>query len=208
MRLFLVRHGETEWNKEEIFRGKKDIPLNERGREQARKTGIFLKNFKIEKIYSSPLLRAKETASILSELSGAPVFLMDEFIDIDFGVWEGLPLEEVKKEFPEQFEIWKRYPHRWKVDKSETLKEVRRRVLRGIKLLKKEQTTEVLIVTHRVICKLIAMILLGIPNSGFWKIKFDPASISLFEYDGFNFVATMINETFHLKEYSFHYKDF
>lgn len=210
MTFFLVRHGETDWNKEEVFRGKKDIPLNERGRDQAKRTAKYLENFKVDGIYSSPLLRAKETASIISEMNGVPVYIMEELIDMDFGVWEGLSLNQVQTAYPEEFNLWRRYPQRWEIQGAETLKDVRRRVSKGIKWLKKEvnEKKNVVLVTHRVICKMVAMILLGISNSGFWRLKFDPASVSIFEYDGLNFVAIKINETSHLKDHVYSYRDF
>lgn len=210
MKFLVIRHGETEWNKEEIFRGKKDIPLNDNGKSQAKKTAIQLAQCRIDKIYSSPLLRAKETASIIAERNRVPIYIMDEFTDMDFGIWEGLSLKKVKETYTEEFEIWRRYPQRWKIEGAETLKDVRKRVSKGIKLLINETSKDktIAIVTHRVICKIISMIFLGMPNSGFWRIKFDPASISIFEYDGFNFVATTINETSHLRDVSSSYGDF
>ncbi|MCX7857612.1 MAG: histidine phosphatase family protein [Deltaproteobacteria bacterium] len=210
MKIFVIRHGETEWNREEIFRGKRDIPLNENGRDQAKKTAIFLAPFRINRIYSSPLVRAKETASIIGESHSVPVEIAEEFSDMNFGTWEGLSLREVQDLYPEEFNKWKNNPQGWKVEGAETLKDVRRRVFKGLKKLIKnaQDNDKIALVTHRVICKIIAMIFLGIPNSGFWRVKFDPASVSIFEKNDVGFTTTLINGTFHLKDASFSYKDF
>jgi probable phosphoglycerate mutase len=209
MRLFVVRHGETEWNKEEIFRGRADIPLNEKGRTQAERAANYLRRFRIESIYTSPLLRAKETASIIEGKTNAKLYITDEFIDMDFGIWEGLSLKEVQEKYPEEFEVWKKHPEKWKMG-GETLQDVRRRVREGLRILTKEQKKKdgVVIVTHRVICKMISMVILGISNKGFWRIKFDPASISIFDYDGRNYSATLLNGISHVDEDPFFYHDF
>lgn len=210
LKLYVVRHGETEWNREEVFRGRKDIPLNGTGRLQAQKTGEYLKRFRIQAIYTSPLQRARETASFISESTGAPVIVAEEFNDMDFGIWEGLSLGEVMTNFPGEFEKWRKTPHLWRVERSESLKVVRRRVSMGLNriLSEKEGMEEIAIVTHRVICKILSLVMLKIPNRYFWSIKVDPASISIFEYSEGDFVATLINQTSHLEIAYATYRDF
>ncbi|MCS7281420.1 MAG: histidine phosphatase family protein [Desulfobacterota bacterium] len=210
MKIFLVRHGETEWNKEEVFRGKVDVPLNDKGLDQAKKTGSYLVKFSPEKVYSSPLQRARQTASIIAEINSIPLYLLDELTDMSFGIWEGLSLNEVKTAYPLEFEIWKRCPEKWRMDGAENLKKVRRRVSKAVEKILKENGhgKNVVLVTHRVICKVISLIFLGLPNSGFWRIKFDPASVSIFEYDGSSFVTTLLNNTSHLDHLGVNYSDF
>jgi broad specificity phosphatase PhoE len=98
-RVYLVRHGTTEWNREEIFRGRADCPLNETGRAEARAVAHYLQGMGIEKIYSSPLSRAAETAQAVAAAAGVPVIFKASFTDLDFGDWR-MPLREVKKNIP------------------------------------------------------------------------------------------------------------
>ena len=91
-RIILVRHGETDWNKEQIFRGRIDVPLNSTGLKQAKATGEALKDWKIDAVYSSPLSRALDTAKAIAELHPSISFKEAEgFTDIDFGKWQGMP---------------------------------------------------------------------------------------------------------------------
>lgn len=199
-RLYILRHGETQWNREEIFRGTKDIPLNEKGLNQAEMAGIFFKAIGIHCIVSSPLERALETAHAVSRATGIGIEIMDEFTDINFGIWEGLSVEEVKETYTHEFELWRRSPERLSIDGAETLEIVRQRVSRGFERLRKAGDESILIVTHRVICKVIVMYLLNIGNEHFWDMKFDPASITLLETDMDRFVLAFSNNTCHLQK--------
>ena len=100
MQIYVIRHGETEWNKEEIFRGRKDIPLNETGKRQAEWVGLYFSEKRIDRLVSSPLSRAMQTAEPIGKATGAAVEPMEEFTDINFGIWEGLLLREVEERYP------------------------------------------------------------------------------------------------------------
>jgi broad specificity phosphatase PhoE len=199
MKIYIVRHGETLWNKEEVFRGTKDIPLNEQGVKQARHVGAYFTGIPVKRIVSSPLQRAVSTAHEICATTGIPIETINEFIDINFGIWEGLPLQEVEKKYPVDFATWRRSPERFHVNGGESLNTVRKRVLEGLaKVTTNEETT--IIVTHRVICKVIVLACLNIGNDHFWDMKFDPASITLLYRDGDSFVLSLSNETCHLKQ--------
>ena len=95
--LLLVRHGETEWNAGEIFRGRADVHLNEKGVVQAKLLGEYLSNSRLEAVYSSPLQRAVLTAERIAEPHSLDVRTEPGFIDLDYGEWQGMSLTEVKK---------------------------------------------------------------------------------------------------------------
>jgi len=198
MQIYVVRHGETEWNRGEIFRGTKDVPLNEVGKKQAEKVGRFFIDKDIVKIVSSPLMRAKQTAEAISKVTNVPVQRLDEFTDMNFGIWEGLSLKEVKDQYPKEFEIWRHTPHKLRVTNGETLFQVRKRMKKGFEKVVLGERGNIVIVTHRVLCKLIVLHALNIPNSHFWDIKFDPASITLIEKKGSNLTLQFLNDTCHL----------
>jgi phosphoserine phosphatase len=199
MKIYVVRHGETTWNKEEVFRGRKDIPLNDTGLRQAERTGRFFADKGVSAVYSSPLARARQTASKIGEASGVPVNVDDAFIDMDFGPWEGLSLAAVQQRFPQLLDTWRKYPHRFRVQGAETLARVRKRVRSGLQEAIADGPV-VVIVTHRVICKLLALHFLGVSNRFFWKVKCDPASITLAEQTGDEITLSMVNQTLHLQD--------
>ena len=192
MHIYLVRHGETKWNIEEIFRGTKDIPLNENGKRQAEKAGLFFADKGIGRIISSPLIRARQTAAGISKATGVPVEVIAELADMDFGCWEGLTLDEVRRRYPEDFDRWIRYPQRFSPVAGESLAKVRRRVAKALNSITSEEG-KVVLVTHRVLCKLIVLHFLGMPSSRFWNIQCDPGSITFFEKEGKRVVLGFLN---------------
>jgi uncharacterized phosphatase len=100
--LYLVRHGETDWNRQRRIQGRTDIPLNDTGREQARLTGMLLTRRPIDRVVASPLGRARETAEIIArELGLGEPALRDALVERDYGAAEGLSYREIDARYPE-----------------------------------------------------------------------------------------------------------
>ncbi|PCK22198.1 histidine phosphatase family protein [Bacillus pumilus] len=134
----LVRHGETDWNAAKRIQGRTDIPLNETGKRQATQTGLYLKNVHWDVVISSPLSRAKETAHLILKHVHAPLMIMDDFIERDYGDAEGLSFEERQKLFPH-----KQYPN------MEPLPAIQDRMLEGIQKVRAAYPDQhVMIVAH------------------------------------------------------------
>ncbi len=199
MRVYIVRHGETQWNKEEVFRGRKDVPLNEAGRRQAEQAGAYFRDIPVQRIVSSPLSRADETARGIADATGVPVETAEELTDINFGVWEGLSLRQVEERYPAEFAVWGTSPEKARIAGGETLDEVRERVMRGF-----DRFTGIpgplVIVTHRAICKVLSLSLLRMGNAHFWAMKYDPGSITLLEGDPGRFTLVFSNDTCHQRD--------
>ncbi len=210
MRIYIIRHGETEWNKEEIFRGRKDIPLNMVGKRQAEGIGLYFSERHINRILSSPLARATQTAEPISRMTGAAVEAMEEFNDINFGIWEGLPLREVEECYPSDLALWMKSPEKLWIEGGESLSMVRERISGGFQKIASGEEGTIAVVTHRVICKLIVLHFLMIENEHFWDMKFDPASITLLERHNNQFTLVFSNDTCHEREMfpSAGYRDF
>ena len=110
-RFILVRHGQTEWNRVERFRGRAEVPLNETGLAQAEATGRRIAvEWQPAAVYSSPLSRAVKTAEAIANRFDLPVQTHPGLADIDYGEWQGLTPEEVKERWPAQHHAWFRFP--------------------------------------------------------------------------------------------------
>lgn len=199
MNIFVVRHGETEWNKEEIFRGTKDIPLNAVGRQQAERAGAYFADKGVRRIFSSPLSRAQQTGEAISRATKGTIETVHNFTDMNFGQWEGRPVKEVEDLYPDDIRMWREQPQRLKVIGGETLAQVRRRVATALQQILAGSEGDIVVVTHRVICKVLVLHLMNIPNEHFWKIRYDPAGISLVVWHKGKYVVSFINDTCHLK---------
>src|SRR3990172_5680950 len=125
--IILARHGETEWNVGEIFRGRIDIELNDTGIKQARRLGGYLSNRKIDAIYSSPLKRALKTAEEMARPHRLQVEIAPGLIDFEFGKWQGLSLQGVKDRYKGLYAEWMSHPDKVKIPSGESLNSVRKR---------------------------------------------------------------------------------
>jgi len=201
VKVILIRHGETDWNREQIFRGRIDVALNEVGLAQAGAVKESLKDVKIDRIYSSPLSRAFETASVLGENRGLKVEIEKGFIDIDFGRWQGLSHEKVKEEHKGLYETWLAEPHNVVFPEGESLEDVSKRSMGTLEKVIENHPGETLaIVSHRVLNKVLLCAILGLKLSRFWYIKQDTCAINRFEYKDGNYYFTLINDNCHLKK--------
>ncbi len=197
--IILARHGETEWNVEEIFRGRIDIELNETGIKQAELLAEYLSNVKIDAVYSSPLRRALRTAEIIANHHQLKVEIAPGLIDLDFGEWQGLLLQEVKDKEQELYDEWANHPERVKLPAGESLNDVRKRAVGVVnEAIDKYEGTAVL-VSHRVVNKVLICALLGLDNSHFWNIRQDTCGITIFTYENGRFTLTRHNDTSFLK---------
>jgi broad specificity phosphatase PhoE len=198
--IILVRHGQTEWNKHERFRGWIDIELDETGLRQAEAAAPRIAQWEVDAIYSSPLKRTMATAQIIANPLGLPVVPLEGIIDMNFGVWQGLSIGEVKLKYPKLFELWHNNPHRLEIPQGESLEEVRKRAVATIDdVVARHENGMVTLVTHRVVCKVLLCHLLGLDNSHFWQIEQDTTAINLLNIREGKVTVTLINDTCHLR---------
>jgi broad specificity phosphatase PhoE len=199
-RIYLVRHGQTAWNKEEIFRGRTDVPLNETGLREAQLAGEYFREMEIHAIYSSPLLRAWETAQKIAEVQRLGVRSLQGIIDMCFGEWEGQSLKDVQEKDGQRFQQWKNEPHLVKIPGGETLDEVRDRAMAVLdKTIQSHSGKTLLFVSHRVVNKVILCSILGLDNSHFWQIGQNTTAINLIQHRDGKYVLSLLNEACHLK---------
>ncbi len=200
--IILARHGETKWNVEEVFRGRIDIELNETGIKQAELLAEYLSAVKIEAIHSSPLKRALKTAEVIASYHQLEVEIAPGLIDMDFGEWQGLSPQEVKDKYPKLYAEWASQPDKVKIPAGESLNDVRERAIGLIDEIIARYTETVVLVSHRVVNKVLICALLGLDNSHFWNIRQDTCGITTFTYEDERFILTEHNNTSYLKPLS------
>jgi probable phosphoglycerate mutase len=123
--LLLVRHGETEWNRQKRFQGNIDVPLNDTGRQQAQRAAEFLQPIPIDFVVSSPMLRPKETAEIILKYHPeVQLELQDELREISHGLWEGKLEAEIEQAFPGELQQWQEAPETVQMPEGENLQQV------------------------------------------------------------------------------------
>jgi len=199
-KVYVVRHGQTAWNLEEVFRGRMDIPLDETGKKEVHLAGEAIKDETLHAIYSSPLSRSIETAENIAKFQNVEVTPLEAIIDISYGEWEGVGLVEVQKKYPDLYDLWLKAPHKVTFPNGESLEAVRVRTMGAIEnLLEKHINENIALVAHRVPNKVICCSLIGIDMSNFWRIQQDTASTNLFKYKDGQWTISYLNDTSYLK---------
>ncbi|MDX2273745.1 MAG: histidine phosphatase family protein [Cyanobacteriota bacterium] len=219
LRLLLVRHGETQWNREQRFQGQKDIPLNATGEEQAQQVGAFLASQSIDLAFSSPLLRPWATAMAICQQHasqlGSPLDLvpLPDLQEICHGEWEGKLQREIEAEYPGLLEQWQQAPATVDMPCGENLQQVWQRAQQAWNtILEKSAQTlanpsaesphlTTLVVAHDAINKAILCQLFDRSPEAFWLFKQGNGAVTVIDYpegaEGFP-VLRCLNITSHL----------
>jgi phosphoserine phosphatase len=189
-RFLLVRHGETEWNRQKRFQGQIDVPLNENGKTQSAQAAEFLKGVPIDRAVSSPLLRPKETAEII--LQHHPQVTLDfdpNLAEISHGLWEGKLESEIEAEFPGELQRWQRTPEKVQMPEGENLEQVWQRAIAAWENLlaitpatTDGHVTTVLVAAHDAVNKAILCYLAGQTPEKFWTFKQGNGAVSVIDY--------------------------
>ncbi len=205
-RLLLVRHGETEWNRQTKFQGQIDVPLNDNGRSQSRKAQEFLKDIKFDFAFSSPMLRPKETAEIiLQPHPHIELQLLDGLREIGHGLWEGKLETEIEQTYPGELERWRTVPQEIQMPEGENLEQVRDRSIESwqqiVTSALNQQLQTGLVVAHDATNKVLLCHVLGLDNKYFWNFRQGNGAVSVIDYpqglDGLPVLQAM-NITTHL----------
>jgi broad specificity phosphatase PhoE len=181
-RIYLIRHGETQWNVEGRYQGQADPPLNARGRAQAEQLGRQLRSQGLARLISSPLLRALQTAEILARILKLPVETEERLVEIHQGDWQTRLRSEIESRYPELFASWEADP--WSVTPpgGESLRQVQARVHAAVdEILARYPGERSGVVLHRIPIALLKMRYQGLdpdsirqlnlPNAGWEEIE-------------------------------------
>jgi probable phosphoglycerate mutase len=189
-RFLLVRHGETDWNRQQRFQGQIDVPLNEQGRSQSQQTALFLEQVPIDRAVSSPMLRPKETAEIiLQKHPHVPLEFDDNLREISHGLWEGKLETEIEQAFPGELDQWKQAPETVQMPEGENLQQVWERAITAWTAILDstppnlaDRPTTTLVVAHDAVNKAILCHLVGQGPEHFWTFKQGNGSVTVIDY--------------------------
>jgi broad specificity phosphatase PhoE len=174
MKIYAIRHGQTDWNKEEKIQGRTDIPLNETGILQAEEAAENFKNKEIAKIYSSPLVRAVKTAEIINEKINVSITPDVRLIERDFGDYEGLFIKD------SPMDGLRRYTGVHKIPNGETFDKMILRIFGFLDevILPKQN---ILLVTHGHVLRVIDWYFKGIPKEN--EVTLQNKNCQIYEYE-------------------------
>ncbi len=197
--IILARHGETAWNAERIFRGRVDVGLDQTGVKEAELLAEHLKHCPVTTVYSSPLKRAFATADAIVRHHATEVKISPQLIDMDFGCWQGKSLKEVERSNSALYDKWLNSPEAVTIPGGEGLQDIATRATELVRSVAAQGRGTAVMVSHRVVIKVLICALLDMDLSRFWSIRVDTASISTFRYSEEAFVLTGHNDTSFLK---------
>ncbi|SHE12828.1 2,3-bisphosphoglycerate-dependent phosphoglycerate mutase [Chlamydia abortus] len=201
-KIYLVRHGQTEWNVKHKFQGHQDSPLTDMGIKQAQWLEEAIRNEQIDMIYSSSSLRARRTAEIIRGTREIDIIESDDLREINLGIWEGRTQDEVKELYLEAFNDFWDNPEKFKVENSETFRQVSDRAINMMRqTVNDNQGKSILIVTHTVVVKLIMAYFEGRPMKELWNPPYiHPACLCKVEIDGDQSKIILHGDISHYKE--------
>jgi len=169
-KLILVRHGQTNWDKENRLQGSLDIPLNDEGRKEAEEIASKLSKFKINAVYSSPTSCSLSTANEIASLNNLKVKKVKELIEFNHGVWQGLLLSDIKKRYKRQYNSWKVSPTSGCPPKGESVKDAYDRAVSIMhKIIDKNKGQTVCVVSGNIFLSVLKCYLKHMDLDKMWK---------------------------------------
>ena len=199
IRLLVVRHGETAWNRLGRYQGCIDTGLSAVGRRQARALADALADRSIEAVYASPLRRAVETARVIAAVHGSPLYTDAALREMCHGAWEGLTVTDVAGKFPRLWASWRHRPDRVRMPGGEALSDVEARVLPAIEgIVERHGRGEIVVVTHGVTARVFLVRAQGRSLRDLWAIESPPAGISEVWVNRGRYVVRRLNAVAHL----------
>lgn len=178
--IYLVRHGQTAYNKARMFQGHTNVPLNEEGLAAAQILKKRLQDIPLAKIYVTDLVRTRQTAEPTARDHQITIEEVPALKEICFGEWEGLTFEEINARWPAEFKAVFNHPSQAKVVGGEGFFEVQKRAWQAFQQLveKQGEDTSILVVSHGGAIRMVLCALLEIPIDNMWKITLDNVSVT------------------------------
>jgi probable phosphoglycerate mutase len=201
MDIYLIRHGESNWNVRDRVQGQSDPRLSKRGIEQAESVAERLSGSDFGFLYSSHLRRAYQTAEIIREKIALPIMVDKRLSEMNLGEWEGKCAKRLYKESPE-FREWFVRTSEITPPKGESLSDFTDRVISAFgQIVKKEESKDRgIVVTHSGVISVFLAHLLGMEANKVWSISTENGSITILRINNPNFLLLTFNDTCHIRE--------
>jgi len=200
--LYIVRHGETEWNKVDRIQGRLDSNLTDKGREYARRLGEKLKDTEFTGIISSPSHRALETAKILRGARTTPIGTDERIMEMHLGSWQGLTTKEIKAQYPAEYDSFMTEPDLFSGGDGESFTDMLERANDFLEEVQRSELTgNLLVVTHGLFIKVLYLILKEINLKDFWtEPTVDGTSLSIVKWENERFELLVESDMSHVME--------
>lgn len=200
-KIFLVRHGQTAWNRANAYIGSTDLPITSNGREEAALVANRLEEQDIAAIYASSLLRARQTAEVIAERFNLPIRTVHELREVNYGEWEGIPESEVGDRYPDIFPRWRANPMDVRIPAGETFAELRDRAFPAFMgIVESHRDENIAIAAHKSTNRVILCCVLEMDVSRYRQIGQVNSAINVLNLreDG-RLIVEQINDTCHLR---------
>lgn len=200
MKLYIIRHGQTEWNLQRRLQGWKNSELTEKGRKDAERLAHRLKDIEFDKIYTSQQKRAIDTGNIIKEDREIDLITLEGLKERGFGSWEGMKIEDIDRLHGERYKVYKETPHLYDPIDGEGFKEIYTRVNKALDEILSQGGENILIVSHGITIKVILSIIKGIPLERLNEIPvFEGTALSICQVDGDRLEFILEGDTSHIE---------
>lgn len=181
--IYLVRHGSTAWNEQPRFRGLADIPLSDKGLQQAAALRETLRDKALDAVYSSPLPRAVQTAEVLAAPHKLPIRIEPDLRSVNYGDWEGKTEEEVQASDPKLYDQFLHAIETVRFPGGESMEEMRNRAFAALERIALSCAgASAAVVTHQVVTRVLVCAVLGVDSHSYWQIGQDTACLNIIEH--------------------------
>jgi broad specificity phosphatase PhoE len=198
--IVLMRHGRTDWNDAHRFQGRTDVPLNEKGLAQAEKTADRLAKWPVDVVYTSPMIRARQTAQAIAARHGQEPIVIEDLVEVDFGPWENQGFESIRDQYPDLMRKWTADPFFHGPEGAETWESIRARAERAVEIVLREKGERVVVVSHGGTMRALFSVLLGVDPHVVWNLKASNCALNGVEVRKDQTLLAFSNDELHLKE--------
>jgi broad specificity phosphatase PhoE len=200
---YIVRHGQTNWNIQGKTQGHGNSDLTESGESQAKQLAESLVDHNIDYVFTSDLGRAVQTAEIVGNRLGLKVEKTDGLREMGFGVWEGLLIKEIQKDYAEVYNTWRNEPHLVNIPGGETLHIIKERVDKFIEgINEKYDNKRIVLITHSITLRVMLLSFLNSGMENVYRIKQDNTALNIVEFKDYGPVVEKMNDTSHLRNHT------
>ena len=197
--IYIVRHGQTEWNLLGKTQGHGNSDLTPKGIEQAELLADSMTKYPIDYIYSSDLGRAYQTAEIIGNKLNIEVERTEALREMNFGTWEGRIIKDIIEEDPELYKMWRNEPHLAKIPQGETLSQIKKRTDAFIKEInEKYDGKHIVLVTHSLCARIMLLSFLDSDVKNIYRINQANTALNIIELRDYGPVVMKMNDTTHI----------